>query len=182
MRIPRPNNVCVSNHSGPQIWRAIGEHSKVIIVLGSASVFDRTFFDKSHLWPVTSYVRKTTANAQQVPHRNSSAKHTVPSLCAVSLSDTINPQRFSAADRSIRGSVLGQKPYPACFFNRLGNSCTSNEKTVSIHVQNKSNETRILIPIPRAQSSNVSFELNDPTTNTKSKVSTFQPGKNEQLA
>jgi len=128
MRIPRPNNVCVSNHSGPQIWRAIGEHSKVIIVLGSASVFDRTFFDKSHLWPVTSYVRKTTANAQQVPHRNSSAKHTVPSLCAVSLSDTINPQRFSAADRSIRGSVLGQKPYSACFFNRLGNSCTSNDK------------------------------------------------------
>jgi hypothetical protein len=55
-------------------------------------------------------------------------------------------------------------------------------KTVSIYVQNKSNETRILILIPPAQSSNLSFELSDPTTNTRSKVSTFQPGKNGQLA
>jgi len=128
VHIPRPNNVRVSNHSASQIWTAVEGHLEVIIVLGSASVFDRTFFDKSHLWPVTSYVRKTTANVQQVPHRNSSAKHTAPSLCAASLSDIINPQCFSAADRSIRESVLGQKPYAACFFNRLGNSCTSNDK------------------------------------------------------
>jgi len=97
-------------------------------VLGSASVFDRTFFDKSRLWPVTSYVRRTTANVQQVPHRNSSAKHTAPSLYAAPLSDIINPQCFSATDRSTRGSVLRQKPYPACFSNRLRNSCTSNDK------------------------------------------------------
>lgn len=80
-------------------------------------------------------------------------------------------------------SALLTDPYMEVFWNRnrtqrvssidWGTLAPRMTKTVSIYVQNKSNETRILILIPHAQSSNVSFELSDPTTNTRSKVSTF---------
>jgi len=80
-------------------------------------------------------------------------------------------------------SALMTDPYVEVFWDRnrtqrvsstdWGTVAPRMTKTVSIYVQNKSSETRILILIPRAQSSNASFELSDPTTNTRSKVSTF---------
>jgi hypothetical protein len=80
-------------------------------------------------------------------------------------------------------SALLTDPYVEVFWDRnrtqrvssidWGTLAPRMRKTVSIYVQNKSNETRILILIPPAQSSNVSFELSDPTTNTRSKVSTL---------
>ena len=76
-------------------------------------------------------------------------------------------------------SALLTDPYVEVFWDRnrtqrvssidWGTLAPRMTKTASIYVQNKSNETRILILIPPAQSSNVSFEQSDPTTNTRAK-------------
>jgi len=76
-------------------------------------------------------------------------------------------------------SALLTDPYAEVFWDRnrtqrvssidWGTLAPRMTKTVSIYVQNKSNETRILILIPRAQSSNVSFEPRTPPQIPKAK-------------